>query len=85
MANLNATEARRDFFEIVKGATDKHEVFHIRHRNGSVVLLSEEDYEGLLETLELLSIPDFQQSLQRSAEQVNQGETFSLDEAFGAE
>lgn len=83
MANLTATDARRDFFELVKGATEKHEVFHIRHRKGSVVLLSEEDYDSMVETLELLSVPGLQQSLQRSAEQVANGETVDLDSAFG--
>jgi antitoxin YefM len=85
MADITATDARRDFFELVKGATEKHEVFHIRHRKGSVVLLSEEDYASMVETLELLSIPGMRQSLQRSAKQVTNGETFSLDSAFGEE
>ena len=83
MSRVTATDARRDFFEIVKGATEKHEVYRIQHRNGSVVLLSENDYDNLMESLELLSIPGFRESLKKSAKQVERGETVSLDDAFG--
>ncbi len=85
MNKLTATDARRDFFEIVKGATQKHQIYRIQHRNGSVVLLSEEEYDSLVETLELLSIPGFRESIKRSAEQMKRGETVSLKEVFGAD
>ena len=80
---ITATNARRQFFEIVKGATQKQQIYRIQHREGSVVLLSEEEYDNLIETLELLSIPGFQESLKRSVEQMNRGETVSMDEALG--
>ena len=80
---ITATNARRQFFEIVKGATQKQQIYRIQHREGSVVLLSEEEYDNLIETLELLSIPGFQESLKRSVDQMNRGETFSMDEALG--
>ncbi|MBW2195229.1 MAG: type II toxin-antitoxin system Phd/YefM family antitoxin [Deltaproteobacteria bacterium] len=85
MNKLTATDARRDFFEIVKGATQKHQIYRIQHRNGSVVLLSEEEYDSLVETLELLSIPGFRESIKRSAEQMKRGETVSFKEVFGAD
>lgn len=56
MLAITATNARKDFFEIVKGATEKHEIYHIQHRKGDVVLMSEAEYDSLIETLELLSI-----------------------------
>ncbi len=80
---LTATDARRDFFEIIKGATEKHQIFRIQHRRGPVVLLSAEDYESLIETLELLSIPDFSERLQSSINQIRIGETYSMKEVFG--
>lgn len=83
MFRVTATDARRDFFEIVKGATEKHEVYRIQHRNGSVVLLSESDYDNLIESLELLSIPGLRESLGKSAKQIKRGETISLEDAFG--
>jgi antitoxin YefM len=82
MTTLTATDARRELFELVKGANEKHEVYRIRHRKGSAVLLSEEDYDSLIETLELLSIPGFRASVKRSVKQVEKGETLSFDELF---
>jgi len=81
--NITATDARRDFFEIVKGATEKHQIYRIHHRKGSVVLLSEEEYDNLVETLELLSIPGFLKNLKHSVAQMNNNETYSMDEVFG--
>jgi antitoxin YefM len=82
-SNITATDARRDFFEIVKGATEKHQIYRIQHRKGSVVILSEEEYDNLIETLELLSIPGFLKNLNRSVNQMNNGETYTMDEVFG--
>ena len=83
MTTLTATDARREFFELVKGATKKHKVYRIRHRDGSAVLMSEEDYESLLESLDLLSIPGFRERMKRSVSQMKRGDTLSLDEVFG--
>ena len=85
MNKLTATDARRDFFDIVRGATQKHQVYRIQHRNGSVVLLSEEEYDSMIETLELLSIKGFRESIQRSVDQIKRGETVSFEEVFGAD
>lgn len=82
MTDITATRARREFSRLVQSAAERHEVYHIRHQKSSVVLLSQEDYEGLVETIELLSVPGFRESIQRSADQMNRGETVSLDEAL---
>lgn len=82
-SDITATDARRKFFEIVKGATEKHLIYRIQHPKGSVVMLSEEEYDSLIETLQLLSIPGFMQSLNRSVHQINENETYSMDDVFG--
>ena len=81
-SNITATDARRRFFEIVKGATEKHQIYRIQHPKGSVVMLSEEEYDNLVETLELQAIPGLLKSLNRSVDQMNDGETYSMDEVF---
>ncbi len=81
--NITATDARRNFFEIVKGATEKHQIFRIQHPTGAVVMLSAEEYESLIETLELLSIPGLLKSLNRSVNQMNDGDTYSMNDVFG--
>ena len=84
MTDINATTARRDFFEIIKNTIKKHQIYHIHHRDGDAVLLSEDEYESLQETLELLSIPGFRESIVKSAKQAEKGETFSIDEVLGS-
>ena len=83
MTTISATDARRAFFDLVKRATEGHRVYRIRHRKGSAVLMSEEDYESLMETLELLSIPGFRASMKRSVAQMKRGATLSLEEVLG--
>lgn len=83
MTTLTATDARREFFNVVKGAADKHEIYRIHHRRGSVVLMAEDDYDSMVETMELLATPGFRESLKKSVEQMHRGETVSFEEVFG--
>ncbi len=83
MASVNATQARKEFFDLIKDAVRKHKIFRIRHRDGEVVLMSEEEYESLQETLELLSIPGFAASIRKSLSDIRKGRTYSMDEVLG--
>jgi antitoxin YefM len=85
MPTLTATDARREFFEIIKNTHKKHDIYHVQHRQGNVVMLSEEDYENMIETLELLAIPGFQESLHESVKQMKSAETVSFDDVFGCD
>ncbi len=80
---VNATNARKDFFEIIRSAVNEHKVYHIQHKKSATVLMSEEDYEALIETLELLSQPGFMKSLTKSVKQAASGQTFSMQDIFG--
>ena len=84
MTTLSATAARREFFGLVKGAAEGHRTCRIQHRRGAAVLISEGEYEGLLESLALLSLPGFRRRLAASVKQVKAGDTVSMDELFGA-
>ena len=44
--------------------------------------MSEEDYESLLETAQLLSIPGFLESIQKADKEIKNGETHSMDDVF---
>jgi len=83
MVDLNATEARRGFFDLIRDVVRKHQVYHIRHREGDVVVMSSQEYEALRETLELLSIPGFRKSIARSVKQMKAGQTYSMSQVFG--
>jgi antitoxin YefM len=83
MTTVTATHARRDFFALVKRATKGHKVYRIQHRKGSAVLMSEADYESLIESLELLAIPGFRASMKRSVAQMKRGDTLSFEQVLG--
>ena len=83
MTVVSATEARREFFDLIKRAVSTHEQIRIPHRDGSVVLVAEGDYESLLETLELLSTPGFRQGLAEAEADIKSGCVKSVDEVLG--
>ncbi|HCE45513.1 MAG TPA: prevent-host-death protein [Lentisphaeria bacterium] len=84
MTTLSATVARKGFFDLVKGAANGHKTYRIQHRAGTAVLMSGDDYESLLETLELMSTPGFKESIKKSIQEMKKGETFSIDQVLGA-
>ncbi len=83
MTVLSATDARNQWFELLRRSVKGHRVYRILSKEGEVVLLSKEDYENLLETLELLSTPGFKQSIRQAKKEIKQGKTYSMDEVFG--
>ena len=85
MKTFTATEARRDLFTLLKRSARRHEQFRITHKEGDAVLLSQEDFESLLETLELLSTPGLVKSVRRARREIAKGETYSLEEVLGAQ
>jgi len=84
MKSLTATEARKELFALLKRSVRGHQQFRITHREGDAVLLAQEDYEALLETLELLSTPGLLKSIRRARREIARGETVSLEEVLGA-
>lgn len=83
MTTLSATDARKNLFELIKGASSRHEIYRIRHKDGDAVLMSEAEFESLLETLGLLSSPGFREDFEKSRQQAARGETKSFLEVFG--
>ena len=53
----NATAARKNLFQLIATANQDSVPVHITSPRGNAVLLSEEEYNGLVETLYLQSIP----------------------------
>jgi antitoxin YefM len=83
MKTFTATEARRELFTLLKRSVRGHQQFRITCKEGDVVLLSQGDYENLLETLELLSTPGLLKSVRRARREIARGETYSLEEVLG--
>jgi antitoxin YefM len=85
MTALTATDARKGFFNLLHDANEQHEIFHIRYRNGDAVLMSEKEYDGLIETLELLSAPGFKEGFEKAQAEVEAKDTVSFEKVFGEE
>lgn len=82
MKTLTATEARIRLFELLGDLLKKDEQVRILYKNGGVVLMSEEDYESLVETLFLLSGRNFRKAHSKAREQIRKGKTVPLDKVF---
>ena len=82
MFTLTATDARANLFNIVKNAVRGHLHTRISSKEGSAILISEEDYESLLETAELLSIKGFKESIRKADKEISQKQFYSIEEAF---
>ena len=63
MTNINITNFRKDIYELLEQTIKYNEPINISTKNGNAVVLSEEDYNGLMETVYLLSIPEMKEKL----------------------
>ena len=83
MATLTASQARQNLFMLLKKSVKGHVPVRISSQEGDVVLISQDDYESLLETLELLSTPGMLKSIKEARADIKKGKTKSLKEVFG--
>ncbi|MBI9096519.1 MAG: type II toxin-antitoxin system Phd/YefM family antitoxin [Sphaerochaeta sp.] len=67
MTNINITNFRRNLFELLEQTIKFNEPVNISTKDGNAVVLSEEDYKGLMETLYLSSIPGLKESILEGA------------------
>ena len=63
MTIVNPTTARKEFFKLIDETIDSHEPIIIAGKRGNVVLISEEDYRSIQETIYLTSIPGMRERL----------------------
>ena len=60
---ISATAARSDLYRLIDSALSDHQPVQITGKRGNAVLLSEEDWRAIQETLHLLSIPGMRESI----------------------
>ena len=63
MTTISATEARRRLYQLLDELSVSHEPVQITGRRGNAVLVSEDDWRAVQETLHLLSIPGMRESI----------------------
>ena len=63
MLNINVTNFRKNIFAILEQTIKYNEPVNISTKSGNAVIISEEDYNGLMETLYLSSIPNIKEKI----------------------
>lgn len=73
-------EAKKHLSSLVKEANEVYDRIVIT-KNGveKAVIMSAEEYEGLIETLDILSQKEERQAIARAKQQVRRGQTVSLE------
>lgn len=64
MLNTTITNVRKDIYNILEQTVKYNEPVHVTIKNGNAVLLSEEEYRGMVETIHLNSIPHLKEQLE---------------------
>ena len=63
MTTVNVTEARANLYKLIDDASVSHEPVIITGKRGNAVLLAEDDWSAINETLYLLSVPGMRESI----------------------
>ena len=76
---LPLAEAKKNLSSIIKDVEEKYDRFTIT-KNGvsKAVLLSIEEFEGIMETLDILSHKEEREAIARAKEEVKKGRTVPL-------
>ena len=65
MTSITATEARKKLYNLLDTVGSSHEPVRITGKRGSAVLVGEEDWRAVEETLYLVSIPGMRESIMK--------------------
>jgi len=63
MTTLSVTEARKRLYKLLDEVADSHEAIRVAGRRKAAVLVAEEDWQAIQETLYLCSIPGMRESI----------------------
>ncbi|MBE5884806.1 MAG: type II toxin-antitoxin system Phd/YefM family antitoxin [Lachnospiraceae bacterium] len=69
MSTINITNARKDLYNLVESVSLYHEPALIVGKKANAVLISEDDWSAIQETLYLDSIPNMTQSILEGAKE----------------
>ncbi|MFT3886739.1 MAG: type II toxin-antitoxin system Phd/YefM family antitoxin [Arachnia sp.] len=85
MTTLSLADARANLSRLVDSAVRTHERFDVT-RNGDrvAVLLSADDYDSLLETVEILSVPEEVGAIRQGIADLAAGDVSDADEVRAA-
>lgn len=64
MKTVTATSARSDLYQLIDSTREEHQPVQITGKRGNAVLVSEQDWNSIQETLYLLGVPGMRESIQ---------------------
>ncbi len=63
MTTVSATEARKQLYKLIDDVSESHEPVQITGKRSNAVLVGEDDWRAVQETLHLVSIPGMRESI----------------------
>ena len=66
MNTITASQARSDIYRLIDQAVESHQPIVITGKRSNAVLVSEEDWSAIQETLYLLAIPGLRESVKET-------------------
>ncbi len=63
MTDITTTEARKRLYGLIDQVQESHEPVRIKGKRGSAVLIGEDDWRAVQETLYLVSMPGMRESI----------------------
>lgn len=69
MTNTNITSFRKNIYGMLEQTIKYNEPVNISTKDGNAVVLSEQDYNGLMETLYLSSVPQLKEDIIKGMEE----------------
>lgn len=63
MSTTNISNFRKNLFELTDNIINYNEPLTVTSKSGNVVVMSEEEYRGIVETIYLSAIPEMEENL----------------------
>ena len=69
MTTITASEARANLYRLIDEAASSHQPVLISGKRNNAILISEDDWKAMQETVFLLSIPGMRESIRKGMEE----------------
>ncbi len=79
MKTIPVSKARANLYKLLDEAAESHVPIQITGKRGNAILVSEEDWRSIQETLHLLSIPGMRESIREGLETPIEGRSEELE------
>ncbi|MFM6840960.1 MAG: type II toxin-antitoxin system Phd/YefM family antitoxin [Candidatus Planktophila sp.] len=81
--SIPASNARANFFKLIEQVNDDQEAVLITSNAGNAVLVSESEWENMLETVYLLGHPESRRNLDEARAQISAGKVTRIEFSKG--